>query len=69
MLVARFTPPALLAGVLAMTSGAGPVRNVQLVAATGLPAVSVAPVIRAVYLVSAARLALGFRVTTLVAAL
>ena len=44
ILAVRFTPVALTPGVLAVTAGAGPVRNVQLVAATGLPAVSsVAP--------------------------
>ena len=64
----RLTPVALIPGVRAVTVGAGPVRNVRLVAATGLPAVSVAPVIRRVYLVSGARLAFGFRVTTRVVA-
>src|SRR3954451_23587622 len=69
-LAVRLTAVALSAGVRADTVGAAPVRNVQLVVARGAPAVSriaAAPPVRVtVYLVSAAKLAVGFRIHWLV---
>lgn len=72
-LAPRATLTAPLAGVLAVTDGAGPVRNAQLVVVSGLPALSLIaaapPVSVTVYRVSTARLAFGLIVNTLVVAL
>ena len=61
------------AGVLAVTVGAGPVRNVQLTEVSGLFAMSLIaaapPVNRTVYLVSAVRFAVGLMVSTRVVVL
>ena len=60
-------------GIRATTDGAGPVVKLHAVVTNGLPARSLiavaVPTSRAVYLVSAARFAFGFRVATLVVAL
>jgi hypothetical protein len=68
----RLAPVAALAGVLPVTVGAGPVRNVHVVVANGFPAASriaaAPPVNVTVYSVSLARLAVGLIVNTLVAA-
>src|SRR3954453_8659969 len=62
-------PLALAAGVRAVTVGAGPVRNVHDVGASGLPAKSLMPVNLAVYLVSFDNDGVGLIVTTLVVVL
>jgi hypothetical protein len=59
----RLTPVAAAAGVRALIVGRGPVTNVHVVFARGVLAASRIPVARVtVYLVSFARLALGFRI-------
>ena len=66
MLFARTTPVAFTAGVRAVTVGLGPVRNDQVVVASGAPArsrIAVAPPVRVtVYRVSGNRLAFGLRI-------
>src|SRR3954447_6330598 len=73
MFAVRLTAVAPLAGVRAVTVGAGPVVKVQLSVVNGLPAASriaLEPPVRvAVYLVSAARFAVGSSVATLLVAL
>ena len=69
MLAVREKPVALLMGVV-LTVGRGPVRNVHDMPANVLPATSLIAVVNvAVYLVSAARSAVGFSVATRVVAL
>src|SRR6478609_4713655 len=70
MLLPTAMPLAFGAGVLAVSVGAGPVRNVQLTGAKAFPAVSLIPLLsRTVYLVSAARFAVGLMVSTRVVVL